>query len=82
MPERERESREVWRAALAAASPRQRQLLRLLAGGAVQGAVGDAGAPAESLADAARRLGIAPSTARVQWKRLIERLHAHRPGGA
>jgi hypothetical protein len=78
--ERRRESLEAWLAALAAASPRQRDLLRVLAGGAGDGPVGaehDASASVESLTEAALRLGIAPSTARVQWKRLVDRLHAN-----
>jgi hypothetical protein len=56
-----------WRELLGSATPGQRALLRAMAqepsrGGSV------------TAADAARRLGLAPSTARVQWKRLVDRL--------
>ncbi|MGH2355934.1 MAG: hypothetical protein ACRDI2_08980 [Chloroflexota bacterium] len=77
--EHRRETRESWRAVVAAATPRQRQLLEVLAGTAACGAPAAGQVPTTSLADAARRLGIAPSTARVQWKRLVERLQDRRP---
>lgn len=54
-----------WEALLARATPRQRQLLRALA-------ASDSATP--TLADAARQLDLAPSTARVHWKRLLDQV--------
>jgi hypothetical protein len=78
--ERRREAGETWRAAITLASGRQRQILEALAraaAGTPPEQDGEEGSPptsAPSLAEVARQLGIAPSTARVQWKRLVERL--------
>jgi hypothetical protein len=58
---------ERWRAVLGSATPAQRALLMALA--EERPGLGPA-----TEADAARRLGLAPSTARVQWKRLVDRL--------
>jgi hypothetical protein len=58
-----------WRGLVERASPRQRDLLGALAADVHAGS--DA-----VLAAAARRLGMAPSTARVQWKRLVDRVNA------
>jgi hypothetical protein len=60
--------RRLWRRTLDAASPRQRQLLDALAAGSSADDY-----PVASLADAARLVGVAPSTAGVQWKRLVDR---------
>jgi hypothetical protein len=58
-----------WRELVGRATPRQRDLLGALADDV------DAGAEA-NLAAVARRLGMAASTARVQWKRLVDRVNA------
>jgi len=65
--ERRRDIATDWQALLARATPRQRQLLRTLA---------EADATEPTLADAARQLGLAPSTVRMQWKRLVDRVRS------
>ena len=66
------EAAERWRQLVGRATARQRELLGRLVDDLDAGGQG-------SLAAAARRLGMAASTARVQWKRLIERVNV-RPG--
>jgi hypothetical protein len=75
--EEQREAAECWRAALRVATPRQRELLQTLTR-LVRTRPPEA--PPPTLADAARHLGLAPSTARVQWKRLLQRLRLDRRG--
>jgi len=56
-----------WKGVLDQATSGQRELLRALRDEREQ-------SPAATLADAARRVNLAPSTARVQWKRLLQRI--------
>lgn len=56
-----------WQGVLDRATPGQRELLRALVAEREQ-------SPTATLADAARRVNLAPSTARVHWKRLLQRL--------
>ena len=73
--ERRREAARWWHVALGVATPRQRELLHSLA--ALAEAHPRLGAPEVStLADAGKHVGMAPSTARVQWQRLVRRLRA------
>ena len=73
--ERRQEAAAWWHAALGEATPRQRALLRALA--VLLEAAPRAEVPARpTLADAARRTGMAASTARVHWQRLVRRLRA------
>jgi hypothetical protein len=90
--ERRREAEAWWQLAQEEATPRQRQLLRALADlhafsedGGRAGAIasgGQGGDDVPALARAAERVGMAPSTARVQWKRLRDRLRAAYAGPA
>jgi hypothetical protein len=66
--ERRRQAANWWQVAMGEATPRQRELLRALA--ELHEAAGDVPA----LAQAAAHTGMAASTARVQWKRLRDRL--------
>jgi hypothetical protein len=61
-----REHAARWQRVLSGATPGQRRLLRALT-------FDPAGAAPVTLGDAAARLGLAASTARVQWKRLVDR---------
>lgn len=63
--ERRAETAARWEALLARATPGQRKLLQALA---------ETESP--TLSDAARRLDLAPSTARVHWKRLLDRIRS------
>ncbi len=73
--ERRQEAAAWWHAALGEATPRQRALLHSLA--ALIEASPRAEAPARlTLAEAAKRAGMAASTARVHWQRLVRRLRA------
>lgn len=56
-----------WKAVMDRVTPGQRELLRALRDAREQ-------RPSATLADAARRVNLAPSTARVQWKRLLQRV--------
>lgn len=67
--EERREVARRWSAVLARATPRQREILRCLVDG-------DGGNQPGMLADVARTLGVAPSTVRVQWKRLVDRMRS------
>ena len=75
------EAAEQWQSVLATATPRQRDLLAALADGPTisAGAASPSPGPDATLAATARRLGMAPSTARVQWKRLLDRHRPRRP---
>jgi hypothetical protein len=64
--ERQREINDRWDGLLAQATPSQRQLLQTLLALEQEGST-------SSLVQAAQRLQRAPSTIRVQWKRLVDR---------
>lgn len=75
--ERRREAIACWQMALDEATPRQRELLLALAeldDAPPAGATTSDASGVPTLAAAAARLGMAPSTARVQWQRLVQRL--------
>ena len=72
--ERAREAAGAWHTALHLATPRQSARLDALSSLART----PNGEPSD-LARAAALAGMAPSTARVQWKRLVDRLRAERP---
>jgi len=81
--ERRRDEAAWWQTAVATATPTQRQLLRAL----LDLADTREASQAPSLAAAAGRIGMAPSTARVQWQRLVRRVrlrhdHTRDPGDA
>lgn len=67
--ERRDEVAQRWKDVLDRATPGQRALLRALRDE-------QEGSPAAALASAARRINLAPSTARVQWKRLLQRVRS------
>ena len=58
-----------WMALLGRVTPRQREILRCLV-------EADAGGSRRTFAEVARKLGVASSTVRVQWKRMVDEVRA------